>query len=132
MRPSTAFVAAASFAVISAAPAHAEREWGALALSERSTAYGYAKDFDTREGASERALAECARNARDCRLHTAWRNTCLVLAGTACRDGAAGLADTTGRRHHAGARHARPRHADAAAPPVTRARAAYRTFGEAT
>jgi len=71
----------AGFAV-AAAPAWAEREWGALALSERSTAYGYSQDFDTQEGASERALAECSKNAQDCRVHTAFRNTCLVLAGS--------------------------------------------------
>lgn len=82
MKPSIALTAAGLFAVLSAAPAHAEREWGALALSDRSTAYGYAKDFDTRESASERALAECAKNAGDCRVHTAFRNTCLVLAGS--------------------------------------------------
>jgi hypothetical protein len=82
MNPSISLVAAAAALLIAAAPAHAEREWGALALSERSTAYGYAKDFDTQEGAAERALAECARNASDCRLHTAFRNTCLVLAGS--------------------------------------------------
>lgn len=82
MKPSIALTAAGLFAALSAAPAHAEREWGALALSERSTAYGYAKDYDTQEGASERALAECAKNASDCRVHTAFRNTCLVLAGS--------------------------------------------------
>jgi hypothetical protein len=82
MKPSISLLAAGAALLIAAAPAHAEREWGALALSERSTAYGYAKDFDTQEGASERALAECAKNASDCRLHTAFRNTCLVLAGS--------------------------------------------------
>lgn len=82
MKPSLSLVAAAAALSLAAAPAQAEREWGALALSERSTAYGYARDFDTEAGASERALAECAKNASDCRLHTAWRNTCLVLAGS--------------------------------------------------
>jgi hypothetical protein len=82
MKPSLSLVAAAAALLFAAAPAHAEREWGALALSERSTAYGYAKDFDTQESASERAMAECAKNASDCRLHTAFRNTCLVLAGS--------------------------------------------------
>jgi hypothetical protein len=82
MKPSLPLIAAGAAFLFAAAPAHAERDWGALALSERSTAYGYAKDFDTQEGASERALAECAKNASDCRVHTAWRNTCLVLAGS--------------------------------------------------
>ena len=82
MKPSISLLAAGAALLFAAAPAHAEREWGALALSERSTAYGYAKDFDTQEAASERAMAECAKNASDCRLHTAWRNTCLVLAGS--------------------------------------------------
>ena len=75
-------IAAGAALIVAAAPAHAERDWGALALSERSTAYGYARDFDTQEGAAARALAECAKNASDCRVHTAWRNTCLVLAGS--------------------------------------------------
>jgi hypothetical protein len=82
MKPILSLVAAGAALLFATAPAHAEREWGALALSERSTAYGYAKDFDTQESASERAMAECAKNASDCRLHTAWRNTCLVLAGS--------------------------------------------------
>ncbi len=82
MKPSLTPVAAAAALSIAASPAQAEREWGALALSERSPAYGYARDFDTEAGASERALAECAKNASDCRLRTAWRNTCLVLAGS--------------------------------------------------
>lgn len=69
-------------ALAAVAPAQAEGQWGALALSERSTAYGYSFDFDTQEGASERALAECQKNAQDCRVHTAFRNTCLVLAGS--------------------------------------------------
>jgi hypothetical protein len=81
MKPSLSIIAAIA-ALAAAAPAYAEREWGALALSERSTAYGYARDYDTQEGASERALAECAKNAGDCRVHTAFRNTCLVLAGS--------------------------------------------------
>ena len=58
MKPFIALTAAGLFAALAAAPAHAEREWGALALSERSTAYGYAKDFDTQEAASARADAE--------------------------------------------------------------------------
>jgi hypothetical protein len=68
--------------VAAASPALAQREWGALALSERSTAYGYAQDYDSQEEASARALAECSKHAGDCRVHTAWRNTCLVLAGS--------------------------------------------------
>lgn len=68
--------------VLLPAPALAEGEWGALALSERSTVYGYAYDFATPETASARALAECGRNAGDCRVHAAFRNTCLVLAGS--------------------------------------------------
>ena len=66
----------------SGTPALAEGQWGALALSERSTAYGYSFDYDTQETASARALAECAKNAQDCRVHTTFRNTCLVLAGS--------------------------------------------------
>jgi hypothetical protein len=65
-----------------AAPALADGQWGALALSERSTAYGYAFDHDTQEAAAARALAECQKNAQDCRVHTTFRNTCLVLAGS--------------------------------------------------
>jgi hypothetical protein len=76
------FYPIAAALILAASPAWAEREWGAIALSERSTAYGYAQDFDTQEGASERALAECRKNASDCRVHTAFRNTCLVLAGS--------------------------------------------------
>jgi hypothetical protein len=66
----------------SATPALAQGQWGALALSERSTAYGYSFDYDTQEKATERALAECAKNAADCRVHTTFRNTCLVVAGS--------------------------------------------------
>lgn len=75
-------IAAAAALIAAASPAAAEGQWGALALSERSTAYGYSQDFDTQEGASERALAECQKSAQDCRVHTAFRNTCLVLAGS--------------------------------------------------
>jgi hypothetical protein len=65
-----------------AAPAAAEGEWGALALSERTTGYGYAFDHESQEAATARAMAECARVAGDCRVHTTFRNTCLILAGS--------------------------------------------------
>ena len=75
--------AAAALALAPAASrAEAPGEWGALALSERSTAYGYAYDFDSQDGATGRALAECGKNAGDCRIQTTFRNTCLVLAGS--------------------------------------------------
>jgi len=92
MTPRSTRLAAVLIAALAgaAAPAAAENEWGALALSERSTAYGYSFDYDSQETASARALAECARNAGDCRVHTAFRNTCLVLAGS--RDGPFGWA----------------------------------------
>lgn len=68
---------------LGAAPALAESgEWGALAISERSTAYGFSYDYETQEAATARALEECAKNARDCRVHTTFRNTCLVVAGS--------------------------------------------------
>jgi hypothetical protein len=76
------FRLAPALLLASAAPALAQGQWGALALSERSTAYGYSFDYDTQEKASERALAECAKNASDCRVHTTFRNTCLVVAGS--------------------------------------------------
>jgi len=63
-------------------PALAQGEWGALAIAERGTAYGYAYDFPTPEAASARALAECGKNAPDCRVHTTFRNTCMVVAGS--------------------------------------------------
>jgi serine/threonine-protein kinase len=66
-----------------AVPARAQGgEWGALAISEHSTAYGYSYDYPTQQAAADRALAECGRNARDCRVHTTFRNTCLVVAGS--------------------------------------------------
>jgi hypothetical protein len=78
----SAFYLAPALLLASAAPALAQGTWGALALSERSTAYGYSFDYDTREKATERALAECAKNAADCRVHTTFQNTCLVVAGS--------------------------------------------------
>ncbi|MCW5773975.1 MAG: DUF4189 domain-containing protein [Rhodospirillaceae bacterium] len=76
-------VAAFAAAALAPLPAAAEGgEWGALALSERSTAYGFSYDYDSQETAAKRAMAECAKNAQDCRVHTTFRNTCLILAGS--------------------------------------------------
>ncbi|HEY7608680.1 MAG TPA: DUF4189 domain-containing protein [Alphaproteobacteria bacterium] len=84
MKRSLLPIAAAAALVLAPAGAYAQAqgEWGALALSERSTAYGYSYDFDSQDGATGRALAECSKNAGDCRVHTTFRNTCLVLAGS--------------------------------------------------
>ena len=54
----TALIAAHGAA---AAPAAVEGEWGALPLSERSTAYGYPYDFDSQESRHRPRL--CGENS---------------------------------------------------------------------
>ena len=54
--------------------------YGALAYSQRTTSYGWAKDFNTRRAAEKAALRRCRERASDCRVAIWFRNACGALA----------------------------------------------------
>ena len=72
---------AGALLLVSAAPAAAQG-WGALAFSEKGTAYAYTRNYETKEGAEQGALAECAKFASDCKIYETFQDRCLALAGS--------------------------------------------------
>lgn len=63
---------------VSAAPAAAQG-WGAFALSQTG-AFGWSSNYETKEGAEERALQECGKHAQDCVIRRVFQNECLAVA----------------------------------------------------
>jgi hypothetical protein len=56
-------------------------DWGAIALSTRTGAWGTARNYDDEDGARARAMSECRKHASDCRVYKTFENTCVALAG---------------------------------------------------
>lgn len=56
-------------------------DWGALALSTSTGAWGTSYNYDDEEEARERAMRECRKNARDCKVFKTFENTCVAVAG---------------------------------------------------
>ena len=53
---------------------------GAIAYSSATGAHGYSYDYDTRDGAEQRALNECAGYGGGCEAALWFRNACGALA----------------------------------------------------
>jgi hypothetical protein len=62
-----------------AAPASANN-FGALAYDRQSNAYGVAWDMPSQAAANSRALAECAKNSRNCAIVVQFANQCAAYA----------------------------------------------------
>lgn len=56
-------------------------DWGAIALSTRTGAWGTSYNYDDEEEARDRAMSECRKNARDCKVFRTFENTCVAVAG---------------------------------------------------
>ncbi|MBX9457833.1 MAG: DUF4189 domain-containing protein [Rhizobium sp.] len=54
--------------------------YGAIAYSQSSRSYGWAKDFNTQRAAERAALRRCRERANDCRVATWFRNACGALS----------------------------------------------------
>jgi hypothetical protein len=56
-------------------------DWGAIALSTGTGNWGTSWNYDDEEGARDRAMRECRKNASDCRVFKTFENVCVALAG---------------------------------------------------
>jgi len=56
-------------------------DWGALALSTSTGAWGTSYNYDDEDEARERAMRECRKNARDCKVFKTFENTCVAVSG---------------------------------------------------
>jgi hypothetical protein len=56
-------------------------DWGAIALSTRTGAWGTSYNYDDEEDARDRAMRECRKHASDCRVFRTFENVCVALAG---------------------------------------------------
>jgi hypothetical protein len=68
---------AALFVLLAATAAAADDNFGAIAFSSSSGATGYSYDYDSRDGAEERALQECGPG---CKVVLWFKNACGALA----------------------------------------------------
>jgi sugar phosphate isomerase/epimerase len=55
-------------------------EYGAIAVSPKSGAYGQSYNYPSKEQAQKRAMAECRKHARDCKIGVTFWNSCGALA----------------------------------------------------
>ena len=51
-------------------------DWGAIALSTRTGAWGTSYNYDDEDEARERAMRECRKNARDCKVFRTFESAC--------------------------------------------------------
>ncbi len=56
------------------------QNFGAIAYSPSTGGHGYSFDYSTRHAAERRALRECGRRARGCRVAVWFKNGCGALA----------------------------------------------------
>jgi len=56
------------------------QNFGAIAYSPSSGANGYSYDYGSRGGAQNRAMSECRKRARDCRIAIWFKNACGAVA----------------------------------------------------
>lgn len=61
-------------------PAQAADNYGAIAFSQRTGAHGFSVDYSSRAAAQHRAMQECARYGRGCRIASWFKNGCGALA----------------------------------------------------
>jgi Domain of unknown function (DUF4189) len=80
MRSLLCGAAAIAMLLVSAAGAAARDNYGAIAYSPSTQAYGYSYDHGSRGRAETAALAECSKRAGDCQVPLWFRNACGALA----------------------------------------------------
>ncbi len=77
-------IAAVQGTVLAAAllawPDMAAAQWGALATSPSSGAWGSGYNYGNSDAARNRAHGECAKFAWDCRISATFQNTCVTVA----------------------------------------------------
>jgi hypothetical protein len=56
-------------------------DWGAIALSTRTGAWGSSWNYDDEDLARSAAMRECRKHASDCRVFKTFENVCVALAG---------------------------------------------------
>ena len=79
-----------------------QSSYGAIAWGAKSYAYGYSYDYGNKEDASRRALRDCAKNGKDCKVVAIIVDGCAALATAA--DGSYSVANgTTGKQAQQGA-----------------------------
>jgi serine/threonine-protein kinase len=66
--------------VLGPAAVPAAEYYGAIAYSQSKGAHGWAKDYQSREGAEKAALVSCAKFAADCKAVLWFKNGCGALA----------------------------------------------------
>jgi hypothetical protein len=76
-------------------------DYGALAYSRRNGALGWSYNYDDEDAARERALDECRKYARDCKIGRVFTNTCVMVARDGTRMGWSWDGTTDARRRRA-------------------------------
>ena len=76
-------------------------DYGALAYSRRTGALGWSYNYDDDASARERALDECQKYARDCKIGRVFTNTCVMVARDGTRMGWAWDGTDDARRRRA-------------------------------
>jgi hypothetical protein len=56
-------------------------DWGAIALSTRTGAWGSSWNYDDEDLARSAAMRECRKHASDCRVFKTFENVCVALSG---------------------------------------------------
>jgi hypothetical protein len=77
----TLSVAAMLFCLVLAPAVSFAGDWGAIALSTRTGAWGSSWNYDEEGDARSAALRECRKHAGDCRVFKTFENACVALAG---------------------------------------------------
>ena len=72
-------ITAAAISLLLASGASAT-EFGAIAVSPSTGAYGYSQNFKNKREAQKTALRYCRKHARDCKIATTFWNACGALA----------------------------------------------------
>jgi hypothetical protein len=75
----TALVAATLLSVCSVSASAAEY-YGALAYSNTTGAFGDSRDYPSRSQAEDKAMSECSKRGKGCKLLITLRNECGALA----------------------------------------------------
>lgn len=73
-------VVAFTLGVFTTGTAHARDYYGAIAFSQATGAHGYSYDYNSRSAAQQRAMQECRRYGRGCKIANWFRNACGALA----------------------------------------------------
>jgi hypothetical protein len=79
----------------------AAQNYGAIAYSPSTKAYGWSYDYPSRSAAESQALSNCRKQANDCIVPLWFRNACGALAIGSNGYGTAWATDRSGAEHQA-------------------------------